>query len=143
MSYSLTSYWDSQGYWTDLDPHQDTPVEILHVILLGFVKYLWRDAVNRLSDADKAVLKTRISSLDVSGLGLDTKRLSGHTLVTYAGSLTGRDFRIIAQIAPFVLAGLMEQDHLNCWISLGRLVALVWRPSIQHLPSYLVRNLII
>jgi hypothetical protein len=106
--------------------------------LLGFVKYFWRDAVGRLSDTDKSVLKTRISSFEVSGLGLDSSRLSGNTLVTYAGSLTGRDFRVIAQIAPFVLAGLMEQDHLDAWVALSRLVTLVWRPSIDNLSVYMV-----
>lgn len=32
-----------------LDPHQDTPVEILHVVLLGYIKYFWRDAISRLN----------------------------------------------------------------------------------------------
>jgi hypothetical protein len=53
---------------TDFDPHRDTPVEILHAVLLGYVKYFWRDAINRLNDAQKDLLKTRLSCLDVSGL---------------------------------------------------------------------------
>ena len=52
-----------------LDPHLDTPVEILHVILLGFVKYFWCDAIARQNAEGKALLVTRLGSLDVSGLG--------------------------------------------------------------------------
>lgn len=79
----------------DLDPHRDTPVEILHTILLGFVKYFWRDALTRVKKPDRDTLIHRLSSVDVSGLGVPP--LAGHTLVTYGRSLTGRDFRVLAQ----------------------------------------------
>jgi hypothetical protein len=75
---------------TELDPHQDTPVEILHVILLGFVKYLWHDLVQvqlKPNDAKKDLLKTRLTSVDVSGLGISP--LAAHFLVQWSGSLTG------------------------------------------------------
>ncbi|KAJ6604864.1 hypothetical protein B0H10DRAFT_2314156 [Mycena sp. CBHHK59/15] len=62
----------------DLDPHQDTPVEILHVILLGFVKYFWRDAVAWVAKSDKETLIVRLSSFNISGLGVSP--LAGHTL---------------------------------------------------------------
>ncbi|KAF7325590.1 hypothetical protein MKEN_00408600 [Mycena kentingensis (nom. inval.)] len=118
----------------DLDPHQDTPVEILHVILLGFVKYFWRDAVARLKDPEKALLETRLSSIDVSGLGLSP--LPGHTLVHYAGSLVGRDFRALAQVAPFVLQGMLSEERVAAWIALSRIVTLVWQPEIEDIDAY-------
>ncbi|KAG9079135.1 hypothetical protein FS749_008794 [Ceratobasidium sp. UAMH 11750] len=71
----------------DLDANQDTPVEILHVILLGIVKYFWRDAVAHQTTEGKEILKARIDSLDVTGLGLDPLR--GTALVQYAKSLFG------------------------------------------------------
>ncbi|KAJ7435966.1 hypothetical protein B0H11DRAFT_2256623 [Mycena galericulata] len=122
---------------TGLDPHQDTPVEILHVILLGFVKYLWRDLVqNQLkNNADKKqLLETRLNSFDVRGLGISP--LAGHTLVQYSGSLTGRDFRAIAQAAPFVVYDLVSEDCLATWVSLSKLVPLIWQPSIKDIDAY-------
>ncbi|KAJ7913831.1 hypothetical protein B0H13DRAFT_2232248 [Mycena leptocephala] len=120
----------------DFDPHQDTPVEILHVILLGFVKYFWRDAMARVKKSDKDILIARLSSFNVSGLGISS--LSGHTLVNYAGSLTGRDFRAIVQAAPFVLQGLLPEKNIRVWTALSSVVTLVWQPHIKDLDKYIV-----
>ncbi|KAF7344648.1 hypothetical protein MVEN_01625000 [Mycena venus] len=100
----------------DIDPHQDTPVEILHVILLGFVKYFWRDAIARVQKSDKEVSIARLYSFNGSGLGISA--LAGHTRVNYSGSLTGRDFRAIVQAAPFVLQGLLPEKNIRAWTAL-------------------------
>ncbi|KAI0750146.1 hypothetical protein C8Q80DRAFT_1100350, partial [Daedaleopsis nitida] len=123
----------------DFDPHSDTPVEILHVILLGFVKYLWRDSVSHLKDVEKNTVIARLSSLDVTGLGLPP--LSGKTLVTYAGSLVGRDFRAIAQSAPFILHSLdsIPDELMKVWTSLSHLVPLVWQPEIMNMTEHVKR----
>ncbi|KAI0259692.1 hypothetical protein BC834DRAFT_806373, partial [Gloeopeniophorella convolvens] len=133
----LSPVWRIRG----LDPHADTPVEILHTVLLGFVKYFWRDVVhNRLGTnvQKKELLKIRLSSLDITGLQLG-RRLPGHTLVQYAGSLTGRDFRIIAQVAPYVLYDLVPAPCFDAWVSLSNLVPLVWQPAIANIDEYIER----
>ena len=126
-------------YFIELDAHQDTPVEILHVVLLGFVKYMWRDLVQgqlKSNDVKKQLLATRLSSLDVSGLGLSP--LAGSTLVQYAGSLTGRDFRAIAQTAPFVIYDMVSKDCYETWVALSKLMPLIWMPSIADIKAHLV-----
>ncbi|KAK7029116.1 hypothetical protein R3P38DRAFT_2524834 [Favolaschia claudopus] len=131
---TLSPVWRIKG----LDPHQDTPVEILHVILLGFVKYLWRDLVqlqlNKKEDK-KALLMNRLSSLDVSGLGISP--LAGRTLVQYSGSLVGRDFRAIAQVAPFIIYDLVSDECFKTWQALSKLVPLIWQPEIENIDSHI------
>lgn len=115
-------------------------MEILHVVLLGFVKYFWRDLVqNQLKNKDekKNLLATRLSSFDVSGLGISP--LAGHTLVQYSGSLTGRDFRAIAQAAPFVAYDLVSKECLDTWVALSKLIPLIWQPEIANIESHIVR----
>ncbi|KZV93208.1 hypothetical protein EXIGLDRAFT_749245 [Exidia glandulosa HHB12029] len=118
-----------------LDPTADTPVEILHVVLLGFVKYFWRDAVSRLDAHQKAELIARLCSVDVSGLGID--RVQARTLVQYAGSLVGRDFRTVLQLAPSVLPGFVSPAAYTAWLSLCDLSALVFRPVIENIDTYI------
>ena len=120
----------------DLDAHLHTPVEVLHVVLLGFAKYFWRDAMTRVPKAQKSLLIARISSLDVRGLGLSP--LYGKTYVQFAGSLVGRDFCIIVQIAPFVLYDLVPDLCYEAWIALSYLVPLIFQPSIKNVDKHLV-----
>ncbi|KAI6026560.1 hypothetical protein BKA83DRAFT_121163 [Pisolithus microcarpus] len=130
----MSPVWRLKG----LDPHQDTPVKILHVILLGFVKYFWRDAMSRLNEVQKAELQVRLASFDVTGLGIPV--LAGHTLVQYAGSLTGRDFRAISQAAPFMLYDLVPRPCYEAFLALSALVPLVWKPCIENLEEHLMRR---
>ncbi|KAJ7590368.1 hypothetical protein C8J56DRAFT_859767 [Mycena floridula] len=118
----------------DLDPHSDTPVEILHVILLGFVKYFWRDAIARLNAEERETLIIRLCSFSVEGLGVPA--LAGRTLVKYAGSLTGRDFRVIAQASPFVLYDLVPKECFAAWLALSSLIPLIWQPVIQNIDDH-------
>ncbi|KAH9946550.1 hypothetical protein B0H21DRAFT_822615 [Amylocystis lapponica] len=120
----------------DFDLNQDSLFEVLHVILLGVLKYFWRDAVSRQSEEGKNKLKTRLSSFDVSGLGIAPLR--GHTLVQYAGSLVGRDFRTVLQAAPAVLQGMVPDECYEAWLALCRLAPLMFQPVIKNLSEYSV-----
>ncbi|OSD07171.1 hypothetical protein PYCCODRAFT_1358838 [Trametes coccinea BRFM310] len=118
----------------DFDANSDSPLEVLHVVLLGVVKYWWRDAVSRQTPEGKEILKTRLSSLDVHGLGISAIR--GHTLVYYAKSLVGRDFRIILQAAPAVLQGMVPDSAYEAWLALCRLAPLVYQDRIDDIADY-------
>lgn len=125
----------------DFDPNLDSPVEVLHVILLGVVKYFWRDAVNRLMSSQRSVLVTRLSSFNTSGLGIPSLR--GQILVQYAGSLVGRDFRAVVQVAPAVLYNLLPAHIYDAWLALCRVVPLAFQSEIDNIDEYCVCRILI
>ncbi|EGO00940.1 hypothetical protein SERLA73DRAFT_151545 [Serpula lacrymans var. lacrymans S7.3] len=130
----ISPVWRIKG----LDPHQDTPVKILHIVLLGFVKYLWRDLVQLQlkGKPDKLnLLATRLSSLNVNGLGISP--LAGKTLVQYSGSLTGQDFCAIVQVAPFVIYDLVSKECMDTWVALSKLIPLIYQPEIHDINAHL------
>ena len=120
-----------------LDAHQDTPVEILYVVLLGFVKYMWWDLVqNQIGkdDVKKELLITCLSSFNVTGLTISP--LAGHTLVQYCGSLAGCDFQAIAQAVPFVAYDFVSPECLETWVALSKLIPLTRQPTFNDLESH-------
>ena len=65
--------------------------------------------------------------------------LTKYTLVKYAGSLTGCDFRAIAQTILFILHGLgIPDNYLHAWVALSALVSLIWQPKITEIDQYLM-----
>ncbi|KAG2368731.1 hypothetical protein BDR07DRAFT_1268837, partial [Suillus spraguei] len=126
-----------------IDPHTDTPMEILHTILLGFIKYLWHNVVSVRIGKDKLkheLLKTHLSSVDVLGLGLS--HLAGYTLIQYAGSLVGHDFHTIAQVAPFILHDLVPMECCDTRVALSNLILLIWQPEIENSTEHLVCSIL-
>ena len=135
---SLGSYTALIYSLKDIDLNAQTPVEVLHTILLGFVKYFWRDAVSRQTCEGKDTLSQRLSSIDVSDLQLAALR--GSSLVQHAGSLTGGDFKAIIQVAQAVLQGMIPSEAYEAWTALGRLCNIVFRPRISgDFELYIVR----
>ncbi|POV96124.1 hypothetical protein PSTT_15817 [Puccinia striiformis] len=112
----------------------DTPVEILHVFLLGIVKYLVHDFVSKLSDTQKAELEGRIESFNTSSLNMPM--LQPIYLVTHVKSLIGKEFKIFLQAAPFILFPFMNTFEREIWLSLSTLSPYAFQTHINDMADF-------
>jgi hypothetical protein len=125
-----------------LDVHRDTPVEILHTILLGSVKYLWGQVCHRIDSLAKKkqekfdLLRARLASISESGLNLP--KLKPDYIVDYKGGLIGKHFKSLVQLMPFVVYDLLDAEMLHYWIILGRLATLLWQVEIKDMKQFTV-----
>jgi hypothetical protein len=123
-----------------LDPHQDSPCEILHSILLGDDKYIWHET-NSAWDSGKTkdtqfAVRLQSSSTD----GLNMASLCGRYIVKYKNSLIGKHFKVLQQLGAFHLHDdLCGKTMFNLWKASGELGALLWFPEIRNREQYLVR----
>ncbi|EFP84909.2 uncharacterized protein PGTG_10380 [Puccinia graminis f. sp. tritici CRL 75-36-700-3] len=95
-------YFEAPGF----DGCRDTPVEILHVFLLGVVKYMVRDFMRHLSAEEKLQVKARYQTFNIDGLNIPSIQAS--YLTNHFANFIGKDFRIVLQAAPFVLFEYMD-----------------------------------
>ncbi|KAE8218260.1 hypothetical protein CF319_g7831 [Tilletia indica] len=128
--------WAALLDFPHFDPSVQLPVELLHVVLLGLVKYLFRATINKLDERQKARLSARLSAADVDGLGLDS-RLRGGYMVRHALSLNGKDFRALLAVVPSILPLVDTDDSLDslsqAWLAAARLGSALYADSVERI----------
>jgi hypothetical protein len=119
-----------------INPHKDTPVEILHTWLLGNTKYIWHHTNMQWDNKGEQLFAIRLQSSDIAGL--TTPKPRANYLVQYKNSLIGKHFKILGQLAVFHLHDLCSDLVFSMWKAAGELGAMLWFPEIRNLEQYLV-----
>ncbi|KAF7344340.1 hypothetical protein MSAN_01915000 [Mycena sanguinolenta] len=123
---------------TGLDPSQDTPVELLHTILLGVVKYIWHILnTTQWSDDDRCLLAIRLQSTDISGLTIPPIR--ANYMIQYRNNLIGKHFKTLMQMLTFHIHHMSAPEQFALVKAAGELGARLWVPEIDDMEDYLVQ----
>ncbi|KAH9807224.1 hypothetical protein DFH28DRAFT_1115281 [Melampsora americana] len=122
------------------DGHQDTPVEILHVVLLGITKCLFRDAMKDVGNTKIGLNNYNYLSAQwrsFSSKGLNIPPIQPNNLITYYNSLVGKDFRTVLQSVPFVLFDFILPEKRHVWTLLCVLSSYIFQTTIPDMKQYL------
>ncbi|KAF7291413.1 hypothetical protein MIND_01285900 [Mycena indigotica] len=95
-----------------LDPGRDAPVEILHTILLGVIKYIWHHLnTYKWTDNERHLLAIRLQSTDISGMNVPPIR--GAYMMQYRNNLIGKHYKTIMQSLVFHVHGICNPDQFK------------------------------
>ncbi|CAO3657031.1 unnamed protein product [Mucor hiemalis] len=121
------------------NPSKDCPVEILHTLLLGIVKYTWNLIADKLlNDNQLKVIQYNIRQYRTKAFPTLNSSLFHYK------SFLGRDYKITVQNMPTVLKPSFEHDSFNscsqrikdtifnCFDSISRVTSMVYMGEIRY-----------
>ena len=89
-------------------------MEILHTILLGPYKYIWKKVMPTLNARQKKEVLARKAAFNYSGF--DGKVL--RNVVHHHQSFVGRDYKAWAQMARFIIGSYIDASQKRVWLGL-------------------------
>ncbi|KAH9811013.1 hypothetical protein DFH28DRAFT_852177, partial [Melampsora americana] len=121
------------------DGPKDTPVKVLHVVLLGITTYLFCDQMKDLGNI-KSGSKTYKNIFgrwrSFNATGLKNPPIQPNTMITYYQSLVGKEFQIVLQTVPFVLFEHITKAKREMWSSLCLMSSYIFQTSIPDMKKY-------
>ncbi|KII82864.1 hypothetical protein PLICRDRAFT_120152 [Plicaturopsis crispa FD-325 SS-3] len=119
-----------------IDPHPDTPCEILHSKLLGDDKYVWYETSHPWNKKNDEIFAARLQAASTDGLTIAPLR--ARYVVQYKNNLIGKHYKALQQLAVFQMRDdLCNRIMLDLWKATGEFGALLWYPEIRDIEMYL------
>ncbi|KAJ6608328.1 hypothetical protein B0H10DRAFT_2303295 [Mycena sp. CBHHK59/15] len=119
-----------------LDPNRDTPVELLHTILLGIIKYVWHLLHTGWTEAERNLFVIRLQSTDIDGLTIPAIRAA--YMMQYKNGLIGKHFKTLMQTMVFHMHGLVSPEVFTLVKAVSALGSLLWVHEIDNMAEYTV-----
>ncbi|KAJ7745314.1 hypothetical protein B0H16DRAFT_1663971 [Mycena metata] len=110
-----------------LDPNRDTPVELLHTILLGIVK-----------DAEQNLFVIRLQSTDLDGPEVPPIRAA--YMMQYKNNLIGKHFKTLMQTMMFHMHDLVPPEIFALVKAVSALGSVLWVYKIDNITEYTIRE---
>ena len=85
-------------------------------MLLGPYKYLLQSLMGHVSTKEKEEIEARLVAFNFSGF----KDKLGYNLCRHFRSFVGRDYKVLAQVALFVLGPYMTASEKIVWLALSK-----------------------
>ncbi|KAJ7129877.1 hypothetical protein C8R43DRAFT_896658 [Mycena crocata] len=117
-----------------LDPNRDTPVEILHTILLGIIKYVWYILHSGWTEAQRDLFVIRLQSTDIDGLTVPPIRSA--YMMQYRNGLIGKHFKTLMQTMVFHVHDLVSPELFALVRSVSALGSMLWVHEIDDMDKY-------
>eukprot|EP00731_Ephydatia_muelleri_P004904 Em0002g1080a len=111
-----------------LDPYQGTPLEALHTLVLGPLKYFLHDVMSRLTKKEKEQMQAFMNAFDYSGFEVIPKP---KRICNYSGSLVGRDIKAFAQMALFILEPYLSAGEKEVWIAMLKVFRIAYCGTLR------------